>query len=110
VSARRWMDAPAVDSWLTQRLQHDPEATAPREAAAALGLREPTRATIAAEQRAFRTEREEGVWLALRSNLGHALEAFPELQPFIRQAAASDPSPEVRGAAGTLLAQSPHRS
>jgi HEAT repeat protein len=106
-AALRWIDAAPVDGWLVRCLVSDPDATVRQEAAAALGFREPTAETIAAQQRAFRAEPVDGIRLAILSNLGRARRAFPELQEFIRKAAASDGSTNVRKAAASLVALSP---
>jgi HEAT repeat protein len=102
VAALRWIDAPPVNAWLVHCLMSDPDATVRQEAAAALGFREPTAQTIAAQQRAFRAEPAESVRLAILSNLGRARRAFPELNEFIRKAAAGDASPHIRRSESTL--------
>ena len=78
--------------------------------AGALGFRTPTAATVAAQQRAFGAERVESVRLAILANLGRAQEAFPALKAVIRNAAAYDPSLNIRKAAAALLTLSARRS
>jgi HEAT repeat protein len=110
VAALRWIDDPRVDPWLTRALQRDPAPEVRREAAGALGFRTPTAKTVAVQKQAFRTERNESVRLAILSNLGRAQEAFPALKAVLRNAAAHDPSPNVRKAAASLLTMSARRS
>jgi HEAT repeat protein len=102
IAALRWIDIPQVDARLTRALQSDPDTTVRGEAAGALGFREPTKATIAAQQRAFRTERVESVRLAILSNLGSVQGEFPEIRKLIQTTAAQDASPNVRKAAASL--------
>ena len=69
-----------------------------------------TRTSVAVQQRAFGAERVESVRLAILSNLGRAQETFPALKALIRNAAAHDPSPNIRKAAAALLTLSARRS
>jgi hypothetical protein len=109
-AALRFIDDARVDARLTRCLAGDPAPEVRGEAAGALGFRVPTAATLAAQQRAFRAERAEGVRLAILSNLGRAETAFPRLRDWIQGTAAHDPSPNVRKAAANLLTASPRRS
>ena len=105
-TALRWIDDPSVDLRLLRCLASDRDPKVRQEAAAALGAREPTATGVAAQQRAFRTERVEGVRLALLSNLGRALGTFPQLRPWIQATAGHDRMASVRKAAGALLTAS----
>jgi hypothetical protein len=103
VAALRWIEDPGVDAKLTRALLSDPDATVRQEAAGALGFRKPTAATVAAQQRAFRSDRVEGVRLAILANLGRAQAEFPEIRKLIQTAAAQDASANVRKAAASLV-------
>jgi hypothetical protein len=106
VAALRWIEDPVVDARLIRGLLSDRDATVRQEAAGALGFREPTKATIAAQQRAFRTDRVESVRLAILANLGRAQGEFPEIRKLIQTAATGDASANVRKAAAALVTPS----
>jgi HEAT repeat protein len=103
-SALRWIVSDGADEQLIKALTSDAEASVRLEAAAALGFRQMTDATFAAEKLAFSTDKDEKVRLALLSNLWKAHQAFPEVRKLIKDAATNDASQDVRKAAADIVA------
>jgi hypothetical protein len=102
--ALRWVPSERVDAELTRALTSDPEATVRLEAAVALGFRQMTDGTFEAQKRAFLTDKNDKVRLALLSNLWKVHQAFPAVSKLVRDAAAKDASQDVRKAARDIMA------
>jgi HEAT repeat protein len=102
-AALRWVDSDQVDPILIRVLTSDRDATVRLEAARALGFRKMSAPTFQVQERAFLQEKDVNVRLSILSNLWNAHDEFPEVRRIVEQAAARDPSSEVRKAAGEIM-------
>ena len=105
-SALRWIDDPQCDELLLKAAT-DTDADVRLEAVVALGFREMTAATFAAQKQAFLKDKSDNVRLAALRNLWQAHQAFPEIHRLVKQAALKDPSKEVRKAATEIVSMFP---
>ncbi len=104
VWATRWIDSPEVDPFLAKQAIFDPRDFRIRlEAVRALRFRDKSSANIAAEEKALSKEVEPEVRVELLGNLWDVRDIDSQAQRVVRQAAADDPSPNVRAAAAKLV-------
>lgn len=107
--ALRWVASERVDAELTRVLTSDPEGAVRLEAAVALGFRQMTGSTFEAQKRAFLTDKNDKVRLALLSNLWKVHQAFPAAGKLVRDAVTKDASQDVRKAAADIISMNPQR-
>jgi hypothetical protein len=108
VWATRWIDSPEVDPFLTNKAIFDQRDFRIRlEAVRALRFRDKSPANIAAEETALSKELEPEVRAELLGNLWDVRDINSQAQRVVQQAAADDPSPNVRAAAAKLLESAP---
>lgn len=103
VSALRLVDGSRADALLIKILLSDADALVRLEAVNALAAREPNAAIVAAQKRAFHTDKSAPVRVAVLQNLWRARDAFPAVRQIVERAAASDAAKEVREAAANLI-------
>jgi hypothetical protein len=103
VAALRGLKVREAEAALCKALTADPDAGVRLEAAQALGARPMMAAALRAHARVLGKDGSPGVRLAVLRNLGRARQALPEAAELIRATSATDPHPEVRGAAAVLL-------
>ncbi len=104
----RALKLPEVDPLLLTALATDAEPMVRREAVFALGFRQPSRASVDAQTKAFAAESDDKVRAGILSNLAKMHAQFPEVREVIATAAEKDESEYVRKtSAGLLLKLSP---
>jgi len=99
----RALNLPEVDPLLLTALAADAEPMVRREAVFALGFRQPSRASVEAQSKAFAAESDDKVRAGILSNLGKMYAQFPEVREVIATAAEKDESEYVRKTAAGLL-------
>ncbi|MBM3285525.1 MAG: hypothetical protein FJY81_06595, partial [Candidatus Aminicenantes bacterium] len=104
VAGLRWVDSEEADAWLARVLTSDEEASVRLEAVFALSFRKLSPQTFQALKKAFLGDRDTMVRLAILQNLLQPLDDSSDVRGLIKQAAADDPSPEVRRAASEIIA------
>jgi hypothetical protein len=102
-SALRFIRSRQADDLLIKLLASDSDAKVRLEAAVALGFREPSADSFAAQKQAFLKDKTVNVRLAVLQNLWQARETFSEIRQLVKQAAAKDVAKEVRKAAAEMM-------
>ena len=105
--ALRWIESREVDSLLAKGISSDPEKLVRSEAAHALRLRKMTPETFLAQKGALMKDSAVEVRIPVLYNLSNAVEEFPEVKKLMKEAAAKDPSKDVRKAASDIMARYP---
>lgn len=103
----RWIDSSEVDNLLANILTSDPNASVRLESAFALSFRQPVDLAIQAQKKAFLEDEAVIVRLSVLRNLWQMHKDFPEVLQLVKQAAANDPSEDVRKAAAEIIAAYP---
>jgi HEAT repeat protein len=105
VWALRWVDDPVADQMLTRALTADPDDYVRWQAALALGYRDITPATFAAQRTALERDPSSQVRLAALGTLWNTRGSYPEVQRLAKTAEARDPDPGLRDAARSKVEQ-----